>query len=202
MFIFQWRQLRVRFRTLPQTPELWPFETTTTATKTPQICMFDNEKQYFARFARAIFIFWHFEDVLVLSKTRNDLFCSCVDDVSIWWQIFNFVFLYVPSAGSNSRILRTHFSYITIAETRSYILRWLSRFCRHRVCLSSLFIKHSILHSTTYNKQCNKHTISCFFIFAPSFQGVHYRNAWNNDLPLGDQNDDREKQPTFFDFGL
>jgi len=47
----------------------------------------------FARFARAFFIFWHFEDVLVLSTTWNDLFCSCVDDVSIWWQMFNFVFL-------------------------------------------------------------------------------------------------------------
>ena len=48
---------------------------------------------FFARFAGAYFIFWHFEDVLVLSTTWNDLFCSCVDDVSIWWQMFNFVFL-------------------------------------------------------------------------------------------------------------
>ena len=47
----------------------------------------------FARFARAYFNFWHFVDVLVLSTTWNDQFCSCVDDVSIWWQIFNFVFL-------------------------------------------------------------------------------------------------------------
>ena len=43
----------------------------------------------FARFARAFFMFWHFEDVLVLSTTWNDLFCSCVDDVSVWWQMFN-----------------------------------------------------------------------------------------------------------------
>ena len=59
----------------------------------------------FARFARAYFIFWHFEDVLVLSMTWNDLFCSCVDDVSIWWQMFNFVWFHF-----NSRIVRTHFS--------------------------------------------------------------------------------------------
>ena len=26
-----------------------------------------------------------------LSATGNDLFCSCVDDVSIFWQMFNFV---------------------------------------------------------------------------------------------------------------
>ena len=45
----------------------------------------------FARFARAFFIFWHFVDVLVLSTTWNDLFCSCADDVSIWWQMFNLV---------------------------------------------------------------------------------------------------------------
>ena len=37
----------------------------------------------FARFARAFFFFWHFEDQ----------FCSWVDDVSAWWQMFNFVFL-------------------------------------------------------------------------------------------------------------
>ena len=35
----------------------------------------------FARFARGFFIFSHFADVLVLSTTWNDLFCSCVDDV-------------------------------------------------------------------------------------------------------------------------
>ena len=43
----------------------------------------------FARFAPAFFIFWHFEDILVLSTTWNDLFCSCVDDVTIRWQMFN-----------------------------------------------------------------------------------------------------------------
>ena len=64
-----------------------------------------------ARFARAVFIFWHFEDVLVLSTTWNDLFCSCVDDVSIWWQMLIFVFL-CPKCWFqyNSRIVRTHFS--------------------------------------------------------------------------------------------
>ena len=45
----------------------------------------------------------------------------------------------------NSRMVITHFSSIMtlnnwkiIAETRSYIFRWLSRFRRRRVCLSSL----------------------------------------------------------------
>ena len=103
----------------------------------------------FARFARAFFIFWHFVDVLVLSTTWNDQFCRCVDDVSIWWQMFNFVFL-CPKRWFqfNSRIVRTHFSDImtlnnwkTIAETRSHIFRWRSRCCRLRVCLSSLFLR-------------------------------------------------------------
>jgi len=97
----------------------------------------------FARFARAFFSFWHFEDVLVLSTTSNDLFCSSVDDVSLWWQMFNFVFL-CPKRWFqfNSRIVRTHFSSIMtlnnwkmIAETRSYIFRWRSRFRRRRGCL-------------------------------------------------------------------
>ena len=38
----------------------------------------------FAHFARAFFIFWRFEDVLVLSTKWNALFCRCVDDVNIW----------------------------------------------------------------------------------------------------------------------
>ena len=102
----------------------------------------------FARFARAFFIFWHFEDVLVLSMTWNDLFCSCVDDVSKWWQMFNFVFL-CPKRWFqfNSRIVKAHFSGIMtlnswkmIAETRSEIFRWRFRFRRRRVCLSFLLI--------------------------------------------------------------
>ena len=104
------------------------------------------ENSIFARFARAFFIFWHIEDVLVFSTTWNDLFCSCVDDVTIWWQMFNFVFL-CPKRWFqfNSRTVRTHFSSLMtlhnwkmIAETRSYIFRWRSRFRRRRVCLSSL----------------------------------------------------------------
>ena len=100
----------------------------------------------FARFARAFFIFWHFEDVILLSTTWNDQFCRCVDNVSVWWQMFNFVFL-CPKRWFlfNSRIVRTHFSSIMslnnwkmIAETRSHIFRWRSRFRRRRVCLSSL----------------------------------------------------------------
>ena len=97
----------------------------------------------FARFARAYFIYWHFEDVLVLVTTWNDLFCSCVDDVSIWWQMLVFVLLCPKHWFQfNSRIVRTHFSSIMtltnwkmIAELRSYIFRWRSRFRRRRVCL-------------------------------------------------------------------
>ena len=100
----------------------------------------------FARFARAFFIFWHFEDVLVPSTTWNDLFCSFVDDDSVGWQMFNFVFSCPKRLFQiNSRTVRTHFSIImtlnnwkVIAETRSYIFKWRSRFSQRRVCLSSL----------------------------------------------------------------
>ena len=87
------------------------------------------------------FIFWHFEDVLVLSTTWNDLFLRCVDDVGIGWQMFNFVHL-CPMRWFqfSSRIVRTHFSSIMtlnnwkmITETRSYIFRWRSRCRRRRV---------------------------------------------------------------------
>ena len=96
----------------------------------------------FARFARAFFIFWHFEDVLVLSTTWNDLFCCCVDDVSVWWQMFNFVFL-CPKCWFqfNSRIVRTHFSSVVTLNNWKMITEifgWRSCFRRRRVCLSSL----------------------------------------------------------------
>ena len=99
----------------------------------------------FGRFARAFFIFGHLADVLVLSTTWNELFYSCVDDVSIWWQMFNFVFL-PPKRWFqfHSRTIRTHFAWVmtlnnwaAIAETRSYILRCRSRCRRRRVCLNS-----------------------------------------------------------------
>ena len=107
------------------------------------------ENNILARFARAFFTFWHFENALVLSTTWNDLFCSCVDDVSIWWQMFNFVFL-CPKRWFqiNFRIVRTHFSSIMtlnnwkmIAETRSYIFRWRLRSTtrpqrrHHKICI-------------------------------------------------------------------
>ena len=100
----------------------------------------------FARFACAFFIFWRFADVLVLSMTWNDLFCSCVDDVTIWWQIFNFVFLSLKRWFQfNSRIVRTDFASIKtwnnwemITKTRSNIFRWRSCSRRRRLCVSSL----------------------------------------------------------------
>ena len=70
--------------------------------------------------------------------------------MSIWWQISNFVFS-CPKRWFqfNSRMVRTHFSSIMtsnnwkmIAETRSYIFRWRSRFRRRRVCLSSLLLSN------------------------------------------------------------
>ena len=95
-----------------------------------------------ARFARAFFIFWHFADVLVLSTTWNDQFCSCVDACDDKCSILS---SYVPRFQFNSRTVKTQFSSILslnnwkmIAETRSNIFRWRSRFRRCRVCLNSL----------------------------------------------------------------
>ena len=118
------------------------------------------------------FIFWHFVDVLVLSTTWNDLFCSCVDDVSIWWQMFNFVLLCPKSWFQfNSRTVETHFSSMItlnnwkkITETRSYIFRCRSRFHRRRVCLSSLLTSGEWgtsypefgFASYTWYRNCNK----------------------------------------------
>ena len=70
-----------------------------------------------------------------------------VDDVSVWWQKFNFVFLSLKRWFQfNSWVVRTHFATMMTlnnsemtAETRSYIYRWRSRCRRRRVCVNSLF---------------------------------------------------------------
>ena len=97
----------------------------------------------FARSARAFLA-----GVLVLSTTWNDQFCICVDDVSTWWQMFNYVLVPLKRWFQfNSRIVRTHFASLRtlnnwkmIAGTRSYIFRWRSQCSRRRLCLSSLLI--------------------------------------------------------------
>ena len=65
----------------------------------------------FACFAPAIFISVHFTAILVLSAMWNDPFCSCEDNVSIWWQIF-IIFLFSPNCWYqlNFRIFRIHFA--------------------------------------------------------------------------------------------
>jgi len=111
----------------------------------------------FAHFARAFFIFLHFTDVLVLSVTWNDLFCSCVDVVNIWWQMFNFVLLSQKRWFQfNSRIVRTHFANAMtlnnceiIAGTWSCIFRWLFRSRWRYLCLSSLLLNDDNLKKVT-----------------------------------------------------
>ena len=51
--------------------------TTRPATKSTQIYIFDNKKQYFCTLCTCVFsFFWHFVDVLVLPTAWNDLFCT------------------------------------------------------------------------------------------------------------------------------
>ena len=136
-----------------------------TVTSTSQICISGNKKQKnkkakknnsFARFASFpffsvtlhffIFIFGHLADVVVLSTRWNDLFCSCVDDVSVCWQMLNFAVLFLKRRfQDNSRIVGTHVARVMtlnnwkmIAETRGCIFRWLCYCRRRRLCLSSL----------------------------------------------------------------
>ena len=91
-------------------------------------------------FARAFSFFGHVADVLVPSATWKNIFWSCKDDRSIWWQTVNFVALFLKRWFQfNFRIAWTNFASITtlnnwerIAQTRSYIFR-----CSRR-CSSSL----------------------------------------------------------------
>jgi len=115
----------------------------------------------FARFARAFFIFWHFVDVLVLSTTWNDLFCSCVDDVSIWWQMFNFVFL-CPKRWFqiNSRTVRRYFSSIMTcikikgAPTKLFPILDATVTCSNTYRCSNTFKSHSWDNRTKLKENC------------------------------------------------
>ena len=135
-------------------------------------------------------IFWHFVDVLVLSTTWDDQFCRCVDDVSIWWQMFKFVFL-CPKRWFqfNSRIVGTHFSSITslnnwkmIAETRSYIFFWRSRFRRPRVCLSSEITVRFYFSSHYLKKYCDRLIMTSTKILGETWLGKY------NPSPRWDSN--------------
>ena len=121
--------------------------TMTTATKTPQICKFDNEKQYFCTLCTCIFLsfdilktpsFFLWREMtcfaLVWTTWAYDDKCSIFSCPEGWFQF-------------NSWIVKAHFSRIMtlnnwkmIAETRSDIFIWRYRFRRRRVCLSSLLI--------------------------------------------------------------
>ena len=160
---------------------------------------------------------------------RREMTCfAVVDDVSIWWQMFNFVFL-SPKCWFqfNSRIVTTHFSNIMslnnwkmIAETRSHIFRWRSRFRRRRVCLSSLILLtgrwQTLLwdktfanitiapgferdNSTEYNKRtlslalCSSH--SSFLRSCDSLRELFLRLVFPPE-PLFPQHDDLRSFPT------
>ena len=120
----------------------------------------------FARFARVFFIFLHLADVLALSTTWNDLFCSCVDDVSLRWWMFNIVFLSQKRWFQfHSRTVTTHFASVIplnncemIAETRSYIFRWRSRCRRRSLCLRYLARGNRRMKEMD-GKECSSHLL-------------------------------------------
>ena len=101
-----------------------------------------------AGFARAFFIFWHFEDVLVLSMTWNELLLQLCGRREQMMTNVQFCLLISQALVSiYSRIVKAHFSGIMtlnrwkmVTETRSDIFRWRFRFRRRRVCLSFLLI--------------------------------------------------------------
>ena len=110
----------------------------------------------------AVFIFVHFADVLVLSTTWNDLFCSCVDYGSRWWLSFNFVLSLKNCFLFNSRIVRTQFASVMtlnnweviawncnfafLVETQSFSSRWRFRCRQSRLC--------SLIHVVDRTRKC------------------------------------------------
>ena len=91
---------------------------------------------FFARCARAFFIFEHLTDLLVLSTTWNEQFCSWMDDVNNWWQMFNFVFLPLKrwSVSIYCRTVRTHLARVlnngSTTDKKKYVVLYISFSCK------------------------------------------------------------------------
>ena len=73
-------------------------------TQPRRVCIFDIEKREFCTLCTCIFHFWTCRRCSRSFHDVNDLFCSCVDDVRIWRQMFNFVFLYLDWKWSSTRL--------------------------------------------------------------------------------------------------
>ena len=112
------------------------------------------------------------------------LFCSCVDDVSIRWQMLNSVFL-PPKRWFqlNSRKTRAHFASIMtsnnwemIAETRGYIFRWRSRSRRRRVCLSSLVTADDARKVRHLSSNCTENFVIVVVVIMDSYMEYQLRS--------------------------
>ena len=162
----------------------------TKATKTPQIYIFDSQKV----FLHALHVHFSSFDILKMFSffLRSEMTCFAV----VWttWAYddkCSILYSYVPSAGSNliPGLFRTHFSSIMtlnnwkmIAETRSYICRWRSRFRRRCVCLSSLMLGEArlfkLFHWTHAEVKCFKVASEGAF---GSFSNHESKQTWKND---------------------
>ena len=111
-------------------------------------------------------------------------FCSCVDDLSIWWQMFNFICLPLKRLLQlNSRIVRTYFASIMtlnnwemFAETSSYNFRWRSDCRWRRLCLRFLignFRAHLSLH---FKARLNAKSLLWKSVFIHIKIGTNYQN--------------------------
>jgi len=94
----------------------------------------------FARFICAFFIFGPFADVLVISTTWNDLFCSCVHAGSIWWQLWSTGSNIIPWYLENVFHAKWHRIIEKLLKKRNYIFRWRSCCRQCCPCLSSLLL--------------------------------------------------------------
>ena len=93
------------------------------------------KNRIFARFARAFFIF--FFDILKTFSffLGREMICSCVDDVSISWQMLIFIF-WCPKCWFqfNSRVVKTHFFKRNDFASVGVVFAEAPYFCRKSLC--------------------------------------------------------------------
>ena len=130
MFIFKWRFCCRRCCLSSLQGSLRNYDDD--GSKNITICIFDSEKQQFCTLCTCNFHFWTFRRCFRSFHDVKWPVCICVDDVSIWPQMFNFVFLYLKRWFQfNSRIVGTHFASVMTLNN-------CSRYRRRRVCVNSL----------------------------------------------------------------
>ena len=112
--------------------------------RTSTVCIFKLQNKQFWTLWTCIFVEVHFAAVRSKLTTLNDLFWSCMGNVT-WLRYFVFVFFTKRWWQIHSSIIKTHFARTIILTKQEVIFRWCSR-CRLFITSSHWMLCQSKVH--------------------------------------------------------